>query len=302
MSCSVLHHVEVCVKDEYQLVQLLTKGFGFRPFARRLTPLASKWVLRSGDSIFVVTKRNNQTETSQNGTSDPVVSKTDLHGTNKKEEDCDRVKSAVIKNAQIKELNDKSDRTLPLKTSPNFNITGCNENINSDIVVEQCKEHWTVFCCRDKSTHTIDSVFNVALAVKNVDLVTNKVRSLGGQVLQEPTDICDDLGRVRYSIVTSCCGNVVHTLIDKKNYEGHFLPGFEKLSHDDSITKNLRNETGGVSEQCPLNSIDTLQCQNDPRVLTYVDHVTYVLETGTSHDLITWYEHCFGMKRFFTNR
>ncbi|KAG7158555.1 putative 4-hydroxyphenylpyruvate dioxygenase-like 3, partial [Homarus americanus] len=58
MSCSVLHHVEMCVKEENNLLRLLTHGFGFHVFGRRVTPCASTWALRSGTSVFTVIKRN----------------------------------------------------------------------------------------------------------------------------------------------------------------------------------------------------------------------------------------------------
>lgn len=357
MSCSVLHHVEICVKDENKLLTLLTQGFGFHPFARRLTPLASKWVLKSGNSIFVVTKRrhtlplvvqNGQTTcvetdagSKQNGTINGEQNLDEKSISNRRDKgdfNCDNAKSAIT-NVEYSYAEDKDSKIRSSSQDISKNHTGvvCNKDVGFENAVQQSKEHWTVFCCRDQSTHTIDSVFNVALVVKNVDDVTNRVRSLGGQVLQEPTDICDDFGRVRYSIVASCCGNIVHTLLDKVGYDGEFLPGYEYVQWCDYMMTNVKLRTGSgntdddscdrvVSGQDSKSSVnDKQKCDENidastpivdspscfqgdnsapasAPISTFIDHVTYVCGIGKSHDLIKWYEHCFGMKRFLTNR
>ncbi|XP_068216274.1 4-hydroxyphenylpyruvate dioxygenase-like protein [Palaemon carinicauda] len=246
MSCSVLHHVEVCVKDD-KIMPLLSKGFGFTPFAYRVTPAASKLALKSGNSVFVVVRRNQNV--------------------------CRGINSEPTKN-----------------------------DGDSGEAGSQDREHWTVFCCEDAATHTIDSVFNVALVVKDVDAVTQKVRSKGGQVLREATNLLGKMGQVRYSIVRSCCGNIVHTLIDKSKYAGDFLPGFETIDvhggkpglipasilRDFSESPDLWNLHDNSSSFLPLS--------------THIDHLTYVCEIGKSKELLSWYEFCFGMKRFLANR
>ena len=132
--------------------------------------------------------------------------------------------------------------------------------------------HFTHFCCSDRPNHQVDSVFNVAIEVKNVDLVTEKMKEIGGKVFQPVTIVEDQNGSVKYSIVGSCCGNVVHTLLDKSKYGGSFLPTFAPINH--------------IKEEEPF---------------THIDHLTYVCYPGQSEGIIDWYQKCLGMKKFKTN-
>ncbi|XP_069970953.1 4-hydroxyphenylpyruvate dioxygenase-like protein [Penaeus vannamei] len=288
MSCSVLHHVEVCVKDE-AILELLTHGFGFSHCARRVTQHASQWVLKSGGCVFVVTKRRDGEEVNENGSRKEIID--------------------VCRN----------DRE--------WKKDGEKSHMNGIMM----DEHWTIFCCRDSDSHAVDSVFNVALVVRNVDSVTERVRAMGGHVLRDPCDLTDSQGKVRYAIVTSCCGNIVHTLIDKSHYKGNFLPGFKTVDHahknrDGSTTStvngyhehaldnehsqhngNNSDELGGQhktenevnASQIPKHEVEV--SPTSPPLCTHVDHVTYVCRAGESRQLLDWYEQCFGMKRFFAN-
>ena len=132
--------------------------------------------------------------------------------------------------------------------------------------------HFTHFCCSDGPSHQVDSAFNVALEVKNVDLVTEKMKEIGGKVFQPVTIVEDQKGSVKYSIVGSCCGNVVHTLLDKSKYGGIFLPTFKDTSNH-------------IKEEEPF---------------THIDHLTYVCHPGQSEGIIDWYQKCLGMKKFKT--
>ena len=132
---------------------------------------------------------------------------------------------------------------------------------------------FTAFCCSKR--HRIDSVFNVALEVKNVESVTERMRSEGGTLFHPVTEVEDDFGKVRYSIVGSCCGNVVHTLLDKTSYRGFFLPTFHEI-----VSDTIKHED----------------------LITHVDHMTYVCRPGESSEIIRWYEKCLGAEKFVTNR
>lgn len=254
--------------EEEKLISLLIRGFGFRIIGQQVTPLALKWVLKHGSAIFVITKRQKDCNSNVSSMDDLNI---DSH-----QEEC---------------VHSKGDTADP--------------------------EHWTVFCCRDQKSHAIDSVFNAALEVKDVDKVTRKVEEQGGHVLREPTSIKDSYGQVRYSIVTSCFGNAVHTLIDKKNYSGEFLPGFKILNKENDLV-NYRSEN-----ECYTKELDSISCdvrsyleestrygedleetatQGGGPVFTHVDHIACVCEAGKSKEIMAWYEKCFGMKRFMTNR
>jgi 4-hydroxyphenylpyruvate dioxygenase-like putative hemolysin len=120
--------------------------------------------------------------------------------------------------------------------------------------------------------HQIDSVFNVAMEVRNLESVTQRMQHFGGKLFHPVTEVEDKKGKVRYSIVSSCCGNIVHTLLDKSQYKGSFLPTF-----DESFT--TRSE--------------------EP--ITHIDHLTYVCYPGESPGIIQWYQDCLGMQQFKTN-
>ncbi|XP_042868924.1 4-hydroxyphenylpyruvate dioxygenase-like protein isoform X2 [Penaeus japonicus] len=288
MSCSVLHHVEVCVKDE-AILELLTHGFGFIHCARRVTHRASQWVLKSGGCVFVVTKRLDEEVVNGNGNG--------------------------------KEMNDGS------RDGKKWNMDEERSHMNG---FTREDEHWTVFCCQNSDSHAVDSVFNIALVVRNVDSVTERVRAMGGRILREPCDLANPQGKVRYAIVTSCCGNIVHTLIDKSHYNGDFLPGFEPVEHtrgnsdgnttdtpngylehtlENGHSKHSSNSEELARQHKEENEVDAsqnlkLQLKGSPAsppLCTHIDHVTYVCRAGESRQLLDWYEQCFGMKRFFAN-
>ncbi|XP_074640601.1 4-hydroxyphenylpyruvate dioxygenase-like protein [Tubulanus polymorphus] len=123
----------------------------------------------------------------------------------------------------------------------------------------------------------IDSVFNVALEVKDVERCVKRVSQQGAQVLRPPSRFADTNGHVTYATVRSCVGNVIHTLINSQNYKGVFLPEF-----------------------VPVNSEPTSVITTKP-LFDHVDHITLACHKGSSLDIIKWYEDAFGMKRFFLN-
>ncbi|KAG0726088.1 4-hydroxyphenylpyruvate dioxygenase-like protein [Chionoecetes opilio] len=278
MCTSGLHHVEICVGEENDLMNLLIRGFGFKLIAQQITPLSLKWAVKHGSAVFVITKRRKH--------------HIQQHGSTDEYSNCDQ---AI------------HEQTLK------FPLIG-NDGHSNDL------EHWTVFCCQNQTSHVIDSVFNVALVVNDVDEVTKRVKAQGGNVVREPTIVKDGHGQVRYSIVTSCFGNVVHTLIDRQDYSGEFLPGFERLQHSDNESKRDLDEFSSnnsdikpyVKESSILNEVLKKASTNysqfwsnndlDGDLFTHFDHVAYVCEPGKSKELMKWYECCFGAKRYEINR
>ncbi|XP_002735549.1 4-hydroxyphenylpyruvate dioxygenase-like protein [Saccoglossus kowalevskii] len=132
---------------------------------------------------------------------------------------------------------------------------------------------------REECCPHVNSVYDVTFQVSDVDRTFSHARDNGAKVLETPHFDEDDLGRVRRAVVKSCVGDVVHTLLDTSEYTGSFLPGF-KYIHD--------KETNNVSS-----SRDSL---------SHFDHVTYACPMGATEDILMFYEHCFGLKRFLVNR
>lgn len=204
----VIHHVEMCVLNADDTLYKLKK-FGFKLFAKRVTPLCKQLVVRVGEVNFIITQRN--------------------------------------------------IGTVPFTTT-------------SDGTKVRC-EDLTTFCCEDTHVHSIDSVFNVAFEVRNIELVVNRIKSGGGQVVQPISTLKDTYGELRYCIVKSLCGNVLHTIIQKSTYSG-FLVGFELVGERDD---NLEDEA---------------YCIN------YIDHVTMAVHRGFSESVLEFYETSFGMTKF----
>ncbi|XP_037068359.1 4-hydroxyphenylpyruvate dioxygenase-like protein [Pollicipes pollicipes] len=138
-------------------------------------------------------------------------------------------------------------------------------------------EPWTLFCCAD-GPHRRDSVFNVALSVRDVWRTAERAARAGGRLLQPPVRVTDQLGSVEYAVVGSVCGNLVHTLLNRDRYTGAFLPRFG---------------SGG--------SAATVEDDGAGRDDEHVDHVTLTCRRGESTALVDWYRRVFGMRRFRLN-
>ncbi|XP_069755827.1 4-hydroxyphenylpyruvate dioxygenase-like protein [Narcine bancroftii] len=126
--------------------------------------------------------------------------------------------------------------------------------------------------------HAVDSACNVSFEVRDVEQATLSLSRLGCQVLVPPSPVQDDLGSVTYSVVRSVVGNVRHTLVDRSDYSGDFLPGFGAPA-----AGWAQEEAGG------------------PLAVTHFDHITYACPPGQSGRIMDWYRDCFGFQRFLMN-
>ncbi|MEV6970862.1 4-hydroxyphenylpyruvate dioxygenase [Hamadaea sp. NPDC051192] len=70
-----------------------------------------------------------------------------------------------------------------------------------------------------------DGVVDIALEVPDVDAAYAHATASGATGLTEPTTVEDEHGSVRYAAVAAY-GDTRHTLVDRSNYTGPFLPGF----------------------------------------------------------------------------
>lgn len=134
-------------------------------------------------------------------------------------------------------------------------------------------DEWISFCCDEK--HTIDSVFNAALLVTDLNATVSRVIQNGGSILVPPRSVEDTHGVVEYSIITTGYGNITHTLIDKSRYHGEFLPGFVPVASTED------NTADGLA--------------------THFDHIALVCEEGRGDGMLQWYQDVFKMKRFLIN-
>ena len=71
-----------------------------------------------------------------------------------------------------------------------------------------------------------DGVKDICFEVEDVDTVFEAVHSRGANVVHLPENDEDSNGQVRRAAIRTY-GDTIHTFIDKRRYDGPFLPGFE---------------------------------------------------------------------------
>jgi 4-hydroxyphenylpyruvate dioxygenase len=76
-----------------------------------------------------------------------------------------------------------------------------------------------------------DAVRDVAFRVDNADAVYSNAIKNGAKPIYPPKELSDSYGSARYARIRTY-GDTTHTLIERKDYHGAFLPGFRPV--DDS--------------------------------------------------------------------
>jgi len=112
-----------------------------------------------------------------------------------------------------------------------------------------------------------DGVKDVAFWVDDAASAFEATVGRGARPIQEPTEEYGDGGRIIKASVGSY-GETVHTFVQRNEYEGLFLPGYEPY--------NL--------EEWEINPPD----------LEYVDHIVGNVEDNKMNDWVEYYESCFG--------
>ena len=128
-------------------------------------------------------------------------------------------------------------------------------------------------CCHGHECPHNDSVFNICLEVEDVAEVSSRMGENGSNIIIPTTTVTSEEGPITYAVVTSPCENVLHSLVNTKNFRGTFLPGFSKAGND---------QTSRLSDAG----------------LSYIDHITYVCQYGESNRILDWYHNTCGMTRF----
>lgn len=111
-----------------------------------------------------------------------------------------------------------------------------------------------------------DGVKVLALWVEDAYKAFEETTKRGGKPYQEPITLKDENGEVRMSGIYTY-GETVHMFIERKNYNGIFMPGFEKWESDYQPT-----ETG----------------------LLYVDHCVGNVGWDRMIPVVKWYEEVMG--------
>ncbi len=117
-----------------------------------------------------------------------------------------------------------------------------------------------------------DGVKTLALWVDDAQKSWEETTKRGAVSVQEPTTLTDEHGEVRIASIKTY-GQTVHTFVERKNYNGVFMPGFQPV-------ESTYNPT--------------------PVGLLYVDHCVGNVELGKMDEWVRFYEDVMGFKLLLT--
>jgi len=118
-----------------------------------------------------------------------------------------------------------------------------------------------------------DGIRTIGLSVQNLKEVWEKATREGAKSLMPPTEYSDEDGSVFIAEIQTF-GDTIHTLIERNNYKGRFLPGFQ--------------------------NIDDFDIDFEPAGLVHIDHLVGNQPDGEMEPVVQWYEKVFGFHRFWT--
>lgn len=81
-----------------------------------------------------------------------------------------------------------------------------------------------------------DAVRDVAFRVDDVDAVYDNAIKNGAKPIYPPRELSDAYGTARYARIRTY-GDTTHTLIERKNYHGAFLPGFRPVDGVEGVDR-----------------------------------------------------------------
>jgi len=117
-----------------------------------------------------------------------------------------------------------------------------------------------------------DGVKVLALWVENAEDAFHKAVSRGAEVAFEPFTTSDDHGTVVKAGIKTY-GDTIHTIVERKNYTGAFLPGYQAKSSQRAV---------------------------HPIGLKYVDHCVGNVELGGMNKWVKFYQDVLGFKLLIT--
>jgi 4-hydroxyphenylpyruvate dioxygenase len=122
----------------------------------------------------------------------------------------------------------------------------------------------------EKVAHHGDFVQDIAFEVDDVDWSYHEAVKRGAKGAREPYSMQNDEGSVRIASIHTY-GDTLHTFINRDDFRGHFLPGFER-----------KNEPGK-----PIGIMD-------------IDHCVGNVEIGQMNAWVKWYEDVLGFRNLIS--
>jgi len=117
-----------------------------------------------------------------------------------------------------------------------------------------------------------DGVKDLALWVDDAREMFRLAVERGAQPVREPTVLRDDRGEVVIAAIRTY-GNTIHSLVERRNYRGTFMPGFADVTP--------------VFQPAPVG-------------LNYVDHCVGNVELGRMNEWVGFYERVMGFKNLIS--
>ncbi|TYP94733.1 4-hydroxyphenylpyruvate dioxygenase [Fodinibius salinus] len=116
-----------------------------------------------------------------------------------------------------------------------------------------------------------DGVRDIAMHVKDVDRAYQETVKRGAESVEEPHDLEDEHGKIRKAAIATY-GDTIHTLINRVEYDGIFMPGFE-------------------ATESPLKDVSSVGIQ-------YVDHCVGNVELGEMETWVDFYRDVMGFTQY----
>lgn len=128
----------------------------------------------------------------------------------------------------------------------------------------------------DHLTKHGDGAKDVSFSVEDLDAIMVRARKKGVKVVKDIYEEQDQYGKVRFAVVQTY-GDTTHTFIERTNYKGLFLPGYQPARIKDSL----------------------LALMPDPSIL-HIDHIVGNQPDLTMEDAAKWYESNLMFHRFWS--
>ncbi|XP_011308967.1 4-hydroxyphenylpyruvate dioxygenase [Fopius arisanus] len=115
-----------------------------------------------------------------------------------------------------------------------------------------------------------DGVRDIAFSVVDIDSIVRVAKKRGARVVRDVWEEQDDNGVVRMATLQTF-GDTLHTLVDRTNYRGKFLPGYVD-SPDDPISRLLPDPKLNFIDHCVGNQPEN---QMEPVAKWYEDNLQF---------------------------
>jgi len=121
-----------------------------------------------------------------------------------------------------------------------------------------------------------DAVKDVAFTVEDLDIIVKKAKERGATIVKDIWSESDEFGTVRFAILQTY-GDTTHTFVERKGYNGRFLPGYKEPLDSDALLKLL-----------------------PPTKLDFIDHCVGNQPDLQMESAVEWYEKNLQFHRFWS--